>query len=306
MEVQKSYIFIDNMASNSNKRKFEDEPKITQDLYVFNTSPMKTSKANKDYFKAIAQTNKNTYMDLVCFQPKLHSQFRRAEQQKSPVKLRDAALTKGFKDDSVNDLKVTYQTRMSIETQPLNFKPKAPKVKVTPTIKLNSLNNQRISQRLNITAKVVKVLEDTCLKDVRGQSLNAKVILVADDTGCAKLTLWEKLIPMVENEKTYQFSELSVYYFDQNSLTTTPETAIKVHTDITVIDISQDIIEEQHLDDTNTTVKNATVQQVSVTMRKACLSCKHVVPTTDHHTTKCGNCDMRQLTKIRNYPIIPF
>ncbi|XP_064626139.1 uncharacterized protein LOC135486901 [Lineus longissimus] len=216
-------IFIMASSNDGKRKRYDDHPKVNEEVFIHNTSPIKTSRSNKDYFNAVAQTNKNFYMDIVCFQPKLHNQFRKAEEQKSPVKLTNASLTKSLKDDSLKNLMITYDTQMSIENHTLNFKPKRPKLQTTPSIQLNELSDQKISSKVNVTATTVQVIKETFPKEVRGQELDLKVIQIADATDSAHLSLWEKLIPLTELNKTYEFKELRVWEFENQKVLSTTQ-----------------------------------------------------------------------------------
>ena len=66
--------------SPSKKRPFPDEMKTG---YIHQTSPVKRSATNSDFFNAILQTGSKSYQRVVCFSGrKVHSDFTNAEEKR--------------------------------------------------------------------------------------------------------------------------------------------------------------------------------------------------------------------------------
>ncbi|XP_064636927.1 uncharacterized protein LOC135493490 isoform X1 [Lineus longissimus] len=292
--------FILNMASatsnsNQDKRKAEEVDKVG---YIHNVSPMKRSRTNHDYFNSTLQIGPNAYTNILGFNKKHLAQLKEAAQHKSPVKINKAALVPNLKESNKMDIKIQYPTQISTHPTALSFKYKQPqeeKSLTMPTIKDIKTHQATERQKLNVTGRITKVLEEESIQSVFGTDLAKKVFALADEEETIAIALYSTLIPTVELDKTYSFKNVSIRQNnDTKTLTTTPTTEITPADDIIACDKLPKCENVSHL-------LLATCQQIEVSSSKSCSSCKKNLPNPNilqAKTFKCPNCNMRQITEL--------
>lgn len=74
--------------------------------------------------------------------------------------------------------------------------------------------------------KVLRTTSEVKHQDIRGRVVPRQGVIVADQTGSMELTLWGDLIPEVEVNGVYTFTELTVRRYNQTTLTTTRQTSV--------------------------------------------------------------------------------
>lgn len=126
--------------------------------------------------------------------------------------------------------------------------------------------------------------------------------LMADETGCAKLVLWENTINQVARGKSYHFKNVTVRIFDDEKyLNTNESTTVEEIDDIQNINVDAPEIKNNLLK----------VKVVGVNIKKSpsCLACNHTFPTKeqpapDEEEITCTNCNITTLTSLFNTKMV--
>ena len=116
--------------------------------------------------------------------------------------------------------------------------------------------------------------------------------VVADDTGCKKITFWQRCINEVEPNKYYKITNITTHYFKEEMwINTTSKTTItEIPTFGEVVDSTQ-LIEKDS--------KNIAIEQISVLNNKRCsnIKCNKTIKLPSDYvdsTVKCQTCSMKQ------------
>ncbi|XP_046366300.2 uncharacterized protein LOC124142078 [Haliotis rufescens] len=142
---------------------------------------------------------------------------------------------------------------------------------------------------VNITAKVIETVEEIQEVLVWNRKTPVKTVKVGDQSGAINLKLWSDNIEKIVLGMTYKFTSLGVWeYMGRKYLTTTPSSSWLVVDDIPNINEEDVGIKEN-------VVVRGEVTLVTVTLSKACLSCRKTVTATDTGSpfVKCPECKMK-------------
>ena len=111
---------------------------------------------------------------------------------------------------------------------------------------------------------------------------------MADETGCAKLMLWENTINQVARGKSYHFKNVTVHIFDNKKyLNTNESTTVEEIDDLQNINVDAPEIKN-----------NLKEKVVGVNIKKSpsCLACNYTFPTKEQPAP-----DEEEITCINNY-----
>ncbi|XP_071116770.1 uncharacterized protein [Haliotis cracherodii] len=142
---------------------------------------------------------------------------------------------------------------------------------------------------VNITAKVIETIEEIQEVLVWNKKTPVKTVKVGDQSGAINLKLWSDNIEKIAFGMTYKFTSLGVReYMGRKYLTTTPTSSWVVVDDIPNINVADVGVKEN-------VVVRGEVSLVTVTLSKACLSCRKTVTATDTGSPfiKCPECKMK-------------
>ncbi|XP_064641191.1 uncharacterized protein LOC135496017 [Lineus longissimus] len=277
------------------KRKTDEQESTTG--FIVDLSPIKRSRKNNDYFRAVCQTGANKYTDIVSFRPSSYAYFKDAQAKKSPMKFENTAIIPNLANSSVNDIKFHQHSSLKPLKKQLTFKYNKPQSTLSApdieTLHLKEVEEKAPHQKVSITAKLVKFLSDTTQKEVYNNAVSCREALLADETGFMKVVLWGNIIETVTVDNVYKFSELGVRTTNRTQtrhLTTTPNTIV------TRLDIDL-IIEDTEPQEEIEKITDATINQLNINLRKAWQNCKATVPPAidlSAFSFKCANCNMRQ------------
>ncbi|XP_064640887.1 uncharacterized protein LOC135495838 isoform X2 [Lineus longissimus] len=296
METNNKEMKDKDVASNKQKRPLPEEDKSVVG-FVHNTSPVKRSKTNMNYFDSQIQTGSTQFQRVVCFHQRHHTFFKEAEEKKSPIKLAKIHTTPNWYDNTKEDIKVNKDTTLENTKKALSFKYKTPKLQqpVTTTVtdfvyKIPSTEKNKI----NITAFVNQVVEEQSEVQLsyKTEPTKKKVFAIADDKTSVRLTAWADSIDIIEINHTYKFTNLSVSNFNIKHLQTTTSTII-TETD----EMENPCLDLPELEDL-TKLTSAKCESVQCSIIVSCNSCKAIVNTVDllQNTYRCKCCNMRQLS----------
>ena len=126
---------------------------------------------------------------------------------------------------------------------------------------------------MNIRVKVLNVANPQKITEKNTQN-----VMVADETGCAKLTLWEQHVGCVELNKSYYLRNmlLRVYYGERYLATAKHDSTITPTEDVNV-DNAKSV--EEALPNVINDVKVIAVDSLSIS--DGCLQCGHTVTPTE-------------------------
>lgn len=153
------------------------------------------------------------------------------------------------------------------------------------TITLGDLQDQPPYQKIATSAKVIEIDEIVTLDDGR----KVQNTVISDETGRAKLSLWEKSIDLVELNKCYRFSTLIVKPFNEHNTLFTPKTGL-------IVDSIENIEALPLIESVKKTKNLASAQVIAVTKFSSghqCLNCKKYKLNSladDPTLGKCPNC----------------
>ncbi|XP_067278206.1 uncharacterized protein [Pseudorasbora parva] len=201
--------------------------------YLHSISPIKISRANNRYFNAILQVSRNEYHDTVVFAMDKHDTFSTAAKNKTPVKLKNAKKSISIRDKE--DFDVQYVRDTTIEVTEVPFPHKPPQNTSTLTIQeIKSMTSRKLITRLEASVQKMDITSSTVT--IRDNNCEVRSCCLADATGSITLSLWDSQIDLVEEGRTYTFTNLSTrQYNDNTTLTTTRlSTITPLHKKITV------------------------------------------------------------------------
>lgn len=262
-------------------------------------SKIKTaSNGTTNYFDLKLQTSDDKTVRLVCFSPPKRSVLLTAYEKRSPVKIEANLNPKKRLNSDLEEYTVPKSAKIMPTELEFNFN--------------ENLDNHlhAVSQALqaNIYTTVdlkVKVIIKEENKNPIVQDTKTRYkcdTLVADETGCAKLVLWENTINQVARGKSYHFKNVTVRIFDDEKyLNTNESTTVEEIDDIQNINVDAPEIKNNLLK----------VKVVGVNIKKSpsCLACNHTFPTKeqpapDEEEITCTNCNITTLTSFCNTKMV--
>ncbi|VDI09047.1 Hypothetical predicted protein [Mytilus galloprovincialis] len=158
------------------------------------------------------------------------------------------------------------------------------------TLQINTSNYKRV---LSTTAKVMKI-EIPKVQMLYGNPTNLQDIIVVDNTNQIRITLWDASVSSVQLDNTYNFENLSVRNFkNETYLTTTKSTKIN-----RTEDLNNAVEYEATAAEIPTTIVG-TVTEIKITQSYMCKSCTRKFPEilTEEKYNRCTFCQMLQKTE---------
>lgn len=141
---------------------------------------------------------------------------------------------------------------------------------------------------MTVHAKVLRIQPAT---DV-SSNLKKQEVTVADATGAIKVTLWEKSIDLLEEDKSYELKNFTVRMYKHEKYLSIPKEGYEIKQ---IEDIA-DVVEDD-LPDNSTTISNVKILGASINLYSECVACNSkVAPSADSGISKCTKCDLEQLT----------
>ena len=251
------------------------------------------------------QTSPSKFSRVIGFDRKTHQQALHLQNAGTPARL----LSANEKDGKL--FVSQYTTVAKANSNDITFESQQPSTSsdnsdlpsVTATeIKLNQLHSLTRNQRVNVKATIT--LGTTKPKEVAKRNGEKGLVkedcIIEDDTGNATLHVWDEMIQMCENSKSYEIKDLSVKnYSGHTRLGTTVTTSMK--------EITMNIENLKGPELLSATKKTVTVAEfiftdkVNVFMACQMQSCRKKMPysvgSTTFTCTSCGTCQKVKLAK---------
>ena len=153
---------------------------------------------------------------------------------------------------------------------------------------LADLNDLDKYTRVNTRVKVLNVANPQKIAEKNTQN-----VMVADETGCAKLTQWEQHVGCVELNKSYYSRNmlLRVYYGERYLTTAKHDSTITPTEDVNIDNATKPV--GKALPNVINDVKVIAVESLSIS--DGCLQCGHTVtPTEEEEFGECQKCGLLQ------------
>ncbi|KAK0151769.1 hypothetical protein N1851_006870 [Merluccius polli] len=213
------------MAIPSKKAKTGDETVVG---HLHSVSPIKTSRQNARYFEAMLQTGREEYNRVVCFASEKRTQFLQAAENSQAVKLVGTRKGVSYSNPGGYDILVSSHSRLDVAGD-LSFPRRVPR----DTDRMTIAEVLALGPRQRVGVIEVRVLQATASKvvQVQGTPVELKSFEVCDQTAQTGVTVWDRLIPLVQEGNCYRFETLTTRKEgDRTVLCTTLSTVITITT----------------------------------------------------------------------------
>ena len=137
-----------------------------------------------------------------------------------------------------------------------------------------------------------------CIFAAMQKELKKCDIVLADDTGAISATIWESLIPLVEDQQSYLFSSLKVGYFRRRCLNATVDSKIaKCEADVSLSTESITAAEQLKPVERKTQDVSGRIAAVDISKCHVCLSCKSRITPEEKGSefVQCSSCNLKVL-----------
>ncbi len=169
--------------------------------YVHNvTAVQKSGRVN--YTTCELQTADKSTTKAICFSPEKVKPLRRAMENRSPVKL-----TKYEYNERYRNIVIKNTTSVTDISHPVNF---ARAESISPAVSTISTVKTTAPHELVSLKATVKHISGTKMINMDNGTLKKCSCMLQDTTGTIEAVFWEEWIDIVENEKTYMFTNFRV------------------------------------------------------------------------------------------------
>jgi hypothetical protein len=253
--------------------------------YVHNvTAVQKSGKMN--YTTCELQTTDKSTTKAICFSPEKTKPLRRAMENKIPVKL-----TKYEYNERYRNIVIKNTTSVTEVSHPVDF---ARAESLSTTVSTISNIKTTSPHELVSLKATVKHLSGTKVINMDKGSLKKCSCILQDTTGTIEAVFWEEWVGIVENEKTYMFTNFRV---KKNNYTN----EVYVNTAKDGFEVKECDPFEQLLPDVQPSIadiatKQATVSIIGVknlTKYNTCSACGKKMEGSGK-TVKCESCKLKQ------------
>ena len=174
--------------------------------YVHNVSPVKRNKRNTlNYSTFTLQVGENSMHDALCYSTTKRAILAEKEASRTPIKIARFTRTADHTKLVVND--ITHVTAPNSLECPFQFCQNLDNQTTTTLEKLD----EAPEDKLTIFCKVLKLSETKVVGRAKYNVANATI---ADNTGQITLDVWNNLIPQIQENKVYKFTNLSVRFWN--------------------------------------------------------------------------------------------
>ena len=195
-----------------------------------------SQKSRVTYFDCLIQTDEETKVRAVCFDPSKRVNLQQAYQQKSPVKICGVKRTSSTSfSDKQEEFKILKQAKIMPTSTDFGYN--------------STIGSSLLTVKQAFSADLYKKID--VIAKVMSKNINKQVkvdCVIADETDSIKLALWEELIDKVECGRSYVFRGVTIRVFDDTKYLSTNES--------TILEAKDDI---EHVNLTWTTLLRETV-----------------------------------------------
>lgn len=249
--------------------------------YVHNVSPVKRNKRNTlNYSTFTLQVRENSMQDALCYSTTKRAILAEKEASRTPIKIARFTRTADHTKLVVND--IAHVTAPNSLECPFQFCQNLDNQTTTTLEKLD----EAPEDKLTIFCKVLKLSETKVVGRAKYNVANATI---ADNTGQITLDVWNNLIPQIQENKVYKFTNLSVRFWNGvRKLTTT--------TNSVVLETPNPLLEGLEVEDTSspyqeTTLLLSRIESIeSVEKYKICGHCAKRIIQVQGLLVNCDHC----------------
>ena len=249
--------------------------------YVHNVSPVKRNKRNTlNYSTFTLQVGENSMHDALCYSTTKRAILAEKEASRTPIKIARFTRTADHTKLVVND--IAHVTAPNSLECPFQFCQNLDNQTTTTLEKLD----QAPEDKLTIFCKVLKLSETKVVGRAKYNVANATI---ADNTGQITLDVWNNLIPQIQENKVYKFTNLSVRFWNGvRKLTTT--------TNRVVLETPNPLLEGLEVEETSNPYQDTTLLLLriesieSVEKYKICGHCAKRIIQVQGLLVNCDHC----------------
>lgn len=251
------------------------------------------SNAKTNYFDCKFQTSEEAAVRLVCFSPQKRKVLQSAYEKKSPVKIEANLNTRKRLNTDSEEYTIPKNARVTSSEIEFPFNESLDDNLHT----VNQALQANIYKSVDLKVKIITKDENkqVIVKDTKSKyKCDA---LVADETDCIKVVLWQNLINKITTGKCYHFKHLTVRIFDDCKFLNTNElTSVEEIHEIQNVKIDAPEIKDNLL--------MAQVVGVNIKKSASCLACNKTLPTEegedqgDDQEITCTNCNITTLASF--------
>ena len=249
--------------------------------YVHNVSPVKRNRRNTlNYSTFTLQVGENSMHDALCYSTTKRAILAEKEASRTPIKIARFTRTADHTKLVVND--ITHVTAPNSLECPFQFCQNLDNQTTTTLEKLD----EAPEDKLTIFCKVLKLSETKVVGQAKYNVANATI---ADNTGQITLDVWNNLIPQIQENKVYKFTNLSVRFWNGvRKLTTT--------TNSVILETPNPLLEDLEVEDTSspyqeTTLLLSRIESIeSVEKYKICGHCAKRIIQVQGLLVNCDKC----------------
>ena len=251
-------------------------------------SPMKAGK----YFDGRLADTSSTSIRIVGFDAKKQEQLAHIYETKQSLVMKNCQIVKSKYSDDLEVL-LTKNTQIVVSEKKFDVHVEytAPHVaeRSSNTITLDSLSQCQDYENVNVS---IKVLDNDAPVEVK-TGLVKQDLTVADETGTARLTLWQSDISSLDVGKSYKLEALSVRSYNGMKYLTPPKSGWKYDV-CDDINIPDDQAKLSMTEEDKRGMSNAVVDGVlHIGTKFSCIACKSIVERSGA-IGKCTKCSMSQ------------
>lgn len=261
------------------------------------TDVLSSTNRKTSYFKFDLQTENSKTVQLLCYSPKKRKPLQTPYTNKVPIKVK-AKLNKKRLLSTTDEYTLDKDTEVELSDKlSFDFNPKLDDHlhSVAQSLKAN------IYTVIDLKVKVIMKNENKQSILVEGQPTYNCDTLVADETECIKLVLWENKIDEVHAGKSYHFQNVTIRMFDDDKFINTNQSTIIKEIDA----ISNINLENPHIKDNIITGK---IIGVNVKKTTCCVACNKELMSEndDDEIYTCTNkyCAIKSLLSLCNTKVV--
>lgn len=249
---------------------------------ITNISPMKQTGIGKSYFECQFADETST-VRMVGFDTAQQQKMAEHQEQQQTISVDNCEIKKSRYGDS---MEVLLKQSTAVECSPRKLASVCNNY--ADIITLDEFFSMPDYKGITIIIKVVKISPKIEVKP----GLEKQDIVVADATGSARLTLWQRDIDILEVNESYELQNVTVRSYNDKKYLTPPRLGFKFRgvSDIgDIADVEETVAEEKYK------LNDATVALVTnFSIGKVCIVCKGKVEITSYRIGKCSKCSASQ------------
>lgn len=193
-----------------------------------------------------------------------------------------------FRHSGEFDIKLAFDTEVLPADLNFTYEKYVVPTKLAQQTSILQIKDIPESEKVSITAKVIKQLESVMQTLKGGKRMLRTTFIVADSSSSIDLTLWGPAEQLIVGG-TYTFHDLTVKFYEKKKVTTNPDTTFKRVNDIKTVN-TETIFKPRQ--------ETIEVYGVKIETVNKCCFCSSVLTINQNLSSiKCIKCAKRQLTE---------